>query len=426
MRALKRSVQTWWAGQNRWQRAACVAWLVLLVASCGRGLLYAIPKHRGIYEIYAAAGRHWLAGEALYHNNFDWEGFPYGPLVAAFLAPFAALPNPLGSFCWRLFYTTFFLAAVAWWGRSAFPGRLSSTQRAALLLLLLPLTATTMVNGQIGAVLVGLLLLTTAAAAEGRWNWASVFVMFACVIKVYPVALALLLAVAYPRRLAGRLVIAAAAVLALPYLFRRPEYVTAQYLAWGRLLTNWMQLLRSNGDGNLPLLMNNYNLLLLFRVWLTPLSAKWYQAIQLLSGGCFAVVCWAASRRGWPRQQVLASALGLGTCWMTLFGSAVESFTYILVDPTLCGLLLEAWERGRPLLYRGLLAVSWGLFALAAVSVWTPHSGRFHQLGPHAFATVLLLACLLYTDGKRLLTREAAAELAPTIPAADNAARPAA
>jgi hypothetical protein len=96
----------------------------------------------------------------------------------------------------------------------------------------------------------------------------------------------------------------------------------------------------------------------------------------------------------------LLNLLGLAGCWMTLFGPVVESFTYILVGPTLAWMLLEAWEERRPAVYRALLVASWVVFTLASAAVWVTLSTPLHNLGPHPLAGSLLLACLLW-DLKR-------------------------
>jgi hypothetical protein len=257
-----------------------------------------------------------------------------------------------------------------------------------LFLLVIPLTASTVLAGQPGGLVAAAVLLTVAAAAEERWTVAALFAVAGCLIKVYPVAVALLLAVTWPRRIAVRLVVVGLLGLAVPFLFQSPGYVADQYARWFHLL--------GHGDRHdWALNTANRNLSLLFRVWLVPLDRTLHLALQVASAAGAAGLCLAGQRRGWPRRRLLLNLLGLAGCWMTLFGPVVESYTYILIGPTLAWMLLEAWERRRPLLDRGLLAVSWGIFTAASAAVWFGNTTWLHNLGPHPLAGSLLLLALL-------------------------------
>ena len=112
----------------------------------------------------------------------------------------------------------------------------------------------------------------------------------------------------------------------------------------------------------------------------------------------------ASKQAGWPRPQLLSFVIGLSTCWMTLFGPIVESFTYILVGPTIAWLLLDAWLGWRPVWYRCLSISSWVLFASAAVAPWFLCSSAYHRFGPHPIAGLLLLTALLADAGTRVRT----------------------
>src|SRR5262249_18623794 len=116
--------------------------------------------------------------------------------------------------------------------RSVLPGPLTPLGRAVLLLLVLPLEIGSINNAQSNALVIGLLLLGVAAVADRRWNLAAVAVALACLFKLYPVAVGLLLAVLYPRRFSWRLALALAAGLALPFLCQRSDYVINQYGGW--------------------------------------------------------------------------------------------------------------------------------------------------------------------------------------------------
>jgi hypothetical protein len=390
----------------RWRRLAIALWVALLAGSSARYLVSPSNQDGGLFSLYAGAGRHWLAGEDLYPAKDGWDAFPYSPLVAAFLVPYSVVPSGVGNVLWRLTLGGVYLFALRQWSRAALPARLTGTQQALIYLLVLPVTATTMLDGQAGALVAASVLLTVAAAAEERWWWAAAFATVGCLLKVYPVALVLLLAAAYPRRAALPAAASLLAGLALPFVLQRPAYVADQYV-------KWVAMLASSERQTWVLDLANRDLALLFRAWGSPLPRPAWLAAQLGAGAGAAALCVAARRAGWPRRELLLTLQGLAVCWMTLFGPAVESFTYILVGPTLAWSLVEAWRPGRAWPYRVVLSASWAVFTSATLAVVVMHSIRYHRLGPHPAAGALLLTALLANAARRFARPGRTAEAAP-------------
>jgi hypothetical protein len=394
-----------------WRRLAVALWFLILLGGLGRALVNPSRSNVGvIYRESIEAAQRWVQGEPVYPLEWRWEMFPYGPCVALLFVPFSYLPESIGSGLWRLFVGVAYLLALGWWSRSALPRPLAPGQRALLFLLVIPVTASTVMAGQLGGLVAATVLLTLAAAAEERWTAAAVFAVAACLLKAYPVAVALLLLITHPRRVAVRLGGIGLLGLALPFLFQSPGYVVEQYSRWFHLLVN-------NDRHNWPLIEANRNLSLLFRVWLVPLDRHLDLALQLLSAAGAAGLCLAGQRQGWPHRQLLLNLLALAGCWMTLFGPAVESYTYILIGPTLAWMLLEAWEQRRPLFYRGLLATAWGIFTAASVAVWFGNTTRLHNLGPHPLAGTWLLVALLWELGKQFAAPKEKIAIGATPPA---------
>src|SRR5262249_51258876 len=148
----------------------------------------------------------------------------------------------------------------------------------------------------------------------------------------------------------GRLLLALAVGLALPFLLQRPAYVAGEYATWFRLLA-------ADDRSDWPLAISYRDVWLLCRLWQVPLTLRGYLVIQLLAAAGVAALCLAGRWVGWPKRRLLTALLLLGTCWMTVFGPATESCTYILLAPALAWALLEAWWQGRPHWYRGVLVV---------------------------------------------------------------------
>jgi hypothetical protein len=372
-----------------WRRIGVGFWLAAVIVVCARGVLQ--PQRHTLYPTFANAGASWLAGTNLYPRGPlepGLEPYRYSPLVAAALVPFELLPAGPGSVLWRLVNAAVLLAGLTAWLRSPLPWQPGVRQRALMYLVVLPLALASLNNGQTNPLVIGLLLLTVAAAGVGRWSAAAVCTALATALKIYPLALGLLLAAVYPRRFAGRLVLALAAVAALPFLFQRPDYVAGQYAEWLRMLL---------GDDRKywPIHVAYRDLWLLFRITGTPMNPQVYQAIQVLSGAACAVVCVAGRLRSWDPARVLTAAFALGTCWMTLCGPATESNTYVLLGPALGWALLaarvERWpgpERWLPLASASLLLVG----ILAGLTLWTV---RIHSLGVQPLAALLLFAAYL-------------------------------
>src|SRR5262249_52813425 len=67
---------------------------------------------------------------------------------------------------------------------------------------------------------------------------AAVCLALACLFKIYPIAIGLLLVVIYPGRFGWRLLLALVLGLGVPFLLQHPEYVATQYAGWLHHLQN--------------------------------------------------------------------------------------------------------------------------------------------------------------------------------------------
>jgi hypothetical protein len=371
-----------------------VAWLAVILAVCLRSGLR--PRERTLYTTWSQAGRDWMNGRDLYRSYWEYhqDQFRYSPLVAVTLVPFGPLPEGLGGILWRLLNAATLLGGLLWWMRAGLPRPASAREQAAALLLILPLSLSSLNNAQPNPLLIGLLLMTATAAATGRWNLAAVCVVLATAWKVYPLAVGLLLAAAYPRRFAPRLLLALAAWLALPLVCQHWDYVTHQYALW------WKKLGTDDRKG-WPPHMAYRDLWQLLRVWHVPLTPGGYLLIQAATAAGSALLCVAARLRGWGAAQVAQAALALGCCWMTLLGPATEAATYVLIAPVLAWAALEAiqrpWQRWGfrdapappwPAPVRWMPAVSWWLFLLAVLAGLLPGTTEAAQVGRHPLAVL--------------------------------------
>jgi hypothetical protein len=372
------ALRTW----DIWVRSALLIWAIILMAVCIRAAVQ--PYKRTLFTTWEQAGADWEEGRDLYRKSWrpDQDQFRYSPLTAALLVPFHHLPIRLGGAVWRLLNAGVLLSGFAWWLCAA-PLSLMPRQQAILFLLLAPLSLSSLNNGQPNPLILGLLLATLAAVDRERWSLAAAFVALATAVKVYPLALGLLLMAAYPRRFAPRLLLALALAAVLPFACQHWDYVHAQY-------SLWLARLGKDQRWDWPLHMAYRDLWLLMRLYHVPLTPRGYLVVQLVSAAGCAALCLALRLRGRPRREVLTAILVLGTCWMTLCGPATESSTYVLLAPALAWLVFRAESERWPALAGWMMRMAFLLFMLCVVRGLWPGVNRFHALGLQPHATCLL------------------------------------
>jgi hypothetical protein len=380
--------------KNGWEKVAWVIWLAALGAVLCRVLL--TPSDwQSVYPVYHTAGFNWRAGQSLYLFPGDLVVKPqyrYSPAAAALQSPFTFLPERVASLLWRLLNVVVYLGAFVWWLRTSVPRRLGSGEVAALLLLILPISLGSINLGQANVLIIGLLLATVAATANGRWALAGGCSALGGFLKIYPLALGMLLAVIYPRRFLPWFVLALAIFFTLPFAFQDAHYVAGQYSEWIRNL-----LVDDHSDWSTTPGSRDLRLLLTV-VGPTP-GHRVYLALQLVGAAGCAVLAMALRRRGWSKERLLTCLLAVASCWMVLLGPGIESCTYILVAPTLAWMLVEAFVEPAPLVVRSLLLVSYGLLLAAIVATWFPNGTRtVHAYGLHPLAALLLLAAVLLQE----------------------------
>ena len=180
------------------QRLVAVLWLAALAIICLRA-----PcgwHDGGVFRIYSGAAERWLAGADTYHLPDAADVYRYPPPATMLLSAFAAWPRPIGLLLWQIVNFAAFIAGFAWFARQIIRrGSLSRNQVAGLWLLLLPLALPSLANGQANPLMVGLVLAGLAGAAAERSRASAACIASACAIKVYPLAVALLLIAAFSR-----------------------------------------------------------------------------------------------------------------------------------------------------------------------------------------------------------------------------------
>jgi hypothetical protein len=374
----------------RWLGFALAAWAVCLLAILVR-LALVEPGRGSLYPVYRVAAQSWRAGQDLYPIEPKDIGFPlyrYSPAAAVLMAPLSYLPFGVGDLLWRIVNAGALLAGLLWWSR-AVRGLANVETVGAFLLLVLPLAIGNLNNGQTNSLVLAALLAGLAAVAGERWNLAAGLIALASIFKVYPIAVGLLVGLLYPRRFPLRLAGALVLGLGLPFLLHDSAYVLRQYALW-------LNYMRMEDRSTWPVYFTNLDFQMLCRAWVTPISPRTYCIIQLIAAAIIGSLCLAARRLGWQTGRLLTLVLGLGCVWMTVFGPATESPTYVLLAPSAAGALLSSWRDRRSSALCGVLLSAYALLVSAqAVSWFAGLYLPYRALGPQPFAGLLLAVGLL-------------------------------
>ncbi len=376
--------------QSLWIRSAVSAWILVLAIVCVRSAVQS--EKNNVFHIFHLAGQNWQQGKDLYGKVApDRDVFRYSPLIAAGFSPISQVPLSLGNVLWRVLNMAVFLGALMIWAREILPQPLNRIQMAQLSLLGLPLTVPSLNNGQINPLMVSVILLAPVLAKRGRFVLCGFCLAAAFWMKLYPLSLGLLLLLVYPVRLSPWLIVVLVLGLILPFALQTPPYVNSQY-------QKWIVYLQTDNREMVPLDYWPRDIRLLFRVWWVPLPEKVYPALQILVAGVMAgLVLWARYRQ-LDQKELLTFLTGLACLWMTIFGPATESPTFIVLAPSLAAFLLLVWSRPVSPWLRGLVLISYGLFVAAHVGKWFPWGNALANLGPQPVGGLIFLGCFVFYE----------------------------
>jgi hypothetical protein len=372
---------------------ARAVWIVLLAAVVGRSFFVHHPRQKGIYPTYKLAGENWIAGKNIYSRKDSLEGFRYAPVAAASLTPLAAMPDIAGCLLFRSVNAAFFVAGAFALRNRLLPAPRGSVGEACYWLTLAPLAASGLLDTQVNDLTAGLMLLAIAglvstSARPPRWNLWAICLAAAVLLKVYPIALALLCMVLWPRELIWRFSLAMLAGLALPFLMQRTGYVLNQYRMWLHAMSVNDRQVRSLDqwyrDIRLPLELVGVHIL-----------PRVYLLIQILAGITLAGLVYLLRSPAIDIRHRLGILYSLAASWMMAFGPATEGVTYIILAPAVAWMATEALLPGHGNLWRTAVSIVWSIFALTEASLWFPFGRALRNLSPQPVATIALLGLVV-------------------------------
>lgn len=368
---------------------ALLIWLILGAAVTVRTLVR--PNSHTVFPVFAASAEHWWDDQSLYEPYPSLDSFRYPPVFALFVTPLSFLGLSMGGVLWSWLSIVVFVAGLWCYARDVIPSAWTR-QRTAIYLMLGGFGALRgLWNSQSNALVVGILLLGVAALAravsrgdgERRGWWLAAFLLALPVcLKLTPLAPVLLLAVLWPKRLAGRLFVVTVLLLLLPFLTRPPSVVLEQY-------DEWFAHLRESGSNRWIGFRDAWTIWIVLRHYLglapgevslaEPIHSTYYRLIQLATAA--GVLCWCLWQRSRSERLELGSrwllhmTLSMGLTWLMLFGPAVEHATYVFLTPPLMWALLErdVWPHGRGLILASFCCIAllgWGALSRLLSPNW--------------------------------------------------------
>lgn len=345
-------------------RWALILWLALAAAVCVKAGVR--PGENTVYPVFAAAARHWWADMPLYADYQQSEGidgYRYSPAFAVAFTPLAVLPDRLGAALWGLVSIGMLFWSLRVLVRDVLPGDWTPSREAAFLTLALIGSAVGIWSGQSNAIVPALVALALAAIVRGRW-WAAAWLLAIPVfIKLWPLAIVLLLVACWPRQLIGRFAAACAALAAAPFLTRPFDKVVWQYSEWYASITGPLQG-RWGGYRDAWTVWEN----------LCPASsglADWnqaenrhvYMALQLASAAAVLGWCLWQRRRLASTGHLLALIYAMWASWQLFLGPGTEQLTYGLIAPATSWAVVVSFAERRA---RWLTVAAWAMLALLA------------------------------------------------------------
>lgn len=376
--------------RNAWLiLAACIVWVLLLGIVGTRQALY--PEKNTVFPVYMTVGQQWINGQNVYTDN----AFRYSPAAAGMFAVIGILPDGIDTVLWLLINTSVFFWGVWWWARVALPRfglrvpprYTPVAQVAALFLVLTPLAIANFNNLQANPLVLGLLLAAVAACVQKRWNVVVICITVATLLKIYPLALGLVLVVLYPRQLGWRLAVALVLGALLPFAMQYPSYVLESYRNWVTSLAAENRIWRDQRD-----------LIKIWETWsglrLSPFMVGAVRAFGVLAVGLGSWFLRTRPTRDFDRPRLLV-ALGMVVGWIMLLGPNTESATYILLAPLATWALLASWSETPGSAGAILFAVAYGLLIIAGAAIWFPGGKVVQEWGLQPLAALLWVIAML-------------------------------
>jgi hypothetical protein len=352
------------AREPRWllwaERGGFAVWAIFLAAVV---VLIAIDPGEGtVTSVYRAAALGWWRGEDVWGTGA--AGFLYLPSFAVVFTPFALLGPRVGDIAWCL-VSVGLLSAGLWQLYRRLIGPVPPARLGATLLISFPAAAAAIRDGQATPAMLALMLLATAALADGRRLATGLWLAAAIALKPLALVMAMLMAALYPRTILP-LALGLLVVLAAPLIHPNPETAMALYrAAFDKILT-------ASAPGPGP--WADLSGLLGALGW--SLSGNVMTVIRVAAA--LATLALALQMRRESETEAALGLLTLGNVYLMLFSPRTEINTYIMLVIPVALYAALLWHRERA------HAAAWGLTAISL------------GLGTQAYGTAIFRATELW------------------------------
>ncbi len=374
-------------------RIALFLWLVCIIIVSVRAFLK--PYNHSVYPIYSFAVSNWISGQSTYFTEAPREQdvYRYAPGVTVLFVPLHFLGDAVGSVVWRWINVLWFLWASFRWFQCFCNSEKNELRLGVFLLLIMPLSLTSLNNGQVNLLMMSGFLMGLCLIQEGKHFLAGLCLSLAVVLKIYPLFLVVLIMLAFPFRFLVGFLAGGIFFLLIPFFFQYPSFVFSQY-------TEWIESLTSSDRSNWELEKSYRDLWLVIRYYGLPISQIGYKVVQLITALGVCAVILIGRVQGLSRNKLALLVTGLGPCWLTLFGPSSESSTYVILAPAIAYALIYLKRSVHSFLWIfSSLGVILFLLALGGgviVGTTKIHAMGFHPLGALLFFIQYLVLAVIW------------------------------
>lgn len=338
--------------KQSFMRHAINLWCILAIVASVKAVVQ--PDHKTVFPCFADSSRNWWADQTMYDSPGRITGYRYGPTFAVLVSPFAAFSNSVGGILWNLASVTTLVLSIRSLTKHVLPGEWTERAQALLLILTLVGSARGIWSAQSNSFVFAFAAFGLTSIARNQFWRASLWLAACVTIKIWPMALVLLLMACFPRQLIGRFTLAISAFFALPFATRPVDIVLRHYNEWFTLLTGPYRTLRQGGYRDLYTILESF---------LPTVNDNVYTLLQLSLAGAACLWCLWRSRHE-TKQQLLTSVLSIWLTWQLLVGPGTERLTFQLAAPILSWAVIDSLQK------RKLIGLSLAAWASTCVLGW--------------------------------------------------------
>jgi hypothetical protein len=308
------------------------AWIAFAIALAVK--TWVSPEKHTTFPLFHQGSQNWTAGVDPYAaSQFEYR---YSPLFTVAFTPFAQLPVDVGGVVWSLANVWLLWYALRRFVSEVIPNAWSARTQAMFLGVALAVSVRSFWAAQCNTLIVALACLTLCEMVAGRYWRAALWLAIPVYIKVWPIALAMLLMACRPVSLMPRFIVWCVVLGLIPFAAQSPEFVTQQYQQFFNGLTGPMQVRHIYRDA-----------WTMWEFFAPPVPERGYKLLQLGTAGLTLLFSLWHARRQTDFRRALVAILCAWSVWQLVFGPGSERNTFCIIAPLLAWGVLSAVESRR-------------------------------------------------------------------------------